>query len=321
MRFDRGTLILLVASLIVIGAVLLLSSQPAAAPAQTAATTTPSVGPIFPDIADVNNQGKIVRFEVVDNTTTFKVVMTKDATTNVWAVVEATNIQQLPTDQVKAVGTMSVLASLTALDRFETDKPADFGLDAPKYTLTLTDSDGKTFVLKIGNQAAANPRYYAQVNEDVKTVYILQKDLVDNLINQITVPPYVASPTPSPSPSRTPNPYSEVEQTATAQVIQQQFFATLTATAAGTLPPGAELTAEATGEATAESTAAVAPTSVPASATPVPASATPVPASATPVPATATPVPASATPVPPSATPVPASATPVPATATPTRSS
>ncbi|MBL8154176.1 MAG: DUF4340 domain-containing protein [Anaerolineae bacterium] len=306
MRFDRGTLILLVVSLIVIGAVLLLSSQPAAAPAQTA-TTTPSVGPIFPDIADVNNQGKIVRFEVVDNTTTFKVVMTKDATTNVWAVVEATNIQTLPTDQVKAVGTMSVLASLTALDRFETDKPADFGLDAPKYTLTLTDSDGKTYVLKIGNQAAANPRYYGQVNEDVRNVYILQKDLVDNLINQITVPPYVASPTPPPSPTRTPNPFSEVEQTATAQVIQQQFFATLTATAAGTLPPGAEATAEATGEATAESTAAVAPTSVPASATPVPASATLVPASATPVP--------------PSATPVPASATPVPASATPTRSS
>ncbi len=313
MKLDRGTLILLVASLVVIGAVLLLSSQPASAPAQTA-TTTPSAGPIFPDIADVNNQGKIVRFEVVDNTTTFKVVMTKDASTNVWAVVEATNMQPLATDQTKAVGTMSVLASLTALDRFETDKPADFGLDAPKYTMTLTDSDGKTYVLKIGNQAAANPRYYGQVNEDVKTVYILQKDLVDNLINQINVPPYVASPTPTATPTRTPNPYSEVEQTATAQVVQQQFFATLTATAAGTFPPGTEATAEVTGEATAESTAAVAPTSVPASATPVPASATPIPPSATPVPA-------SATLVPPSATPVPASATPIPASATPTRSS
>jgi hypothetical protein len=148
--------------------VLLLNNQPASAPGGTAtATGVAGSGPLFPDIADVANQNKIVRFEAVDVAFSGKVVMTKDEA-GVWTVSEATNTQTLATDQTKAVGTMSVLASLSAVDRFETDKLADFGLDAPKYTLLLTDSDGKTYGVKVGNKAAANPRYYVLVNDDVK---------------------------------------------------------------------------------------------------------------------------------------------------------
>lgn len=252
MRLKGGTLLLLLASVIVIVAVLVLNNQPAAAPDTPATPTGETSGPIFPDIFDTTAQEAIVRFEAVNNQTGEKTVMTKDDA-GVWTVVEATNASDLATDQVKAVGTMSILASLTATDRFTTDKLADFGLDAPTHTLTLTDKDGKTYTVKVGRQAPANPRYYALVNDDAQTVYVLPKDLVDNLVRQmIAVPPYVASPTPTATPTRTPNPLSEVDMTATAAVEQTATSVALTQVA--------EATAEATGESTPEPAPLATPT-------------------------------------------------------------
>lgn len=249
MKLNRGTLLLALASLVVIIAMLALSGQPASAPNGTPTPTGEGAGPIFPEIADTTAQAGIVRFEVVNNTDGSKVVMTKDDA-GVWTVAEATNAQQLATDQTKAVNAMSQLASLSAAERFTADNLADFGLDAPQYTLTLTDKDGKTYIVRVGNKASATPRYYALVNDDTTTIYFLQATAVDGLTRNIAQPAYVPSPTPTATPTATPNPYSEVEQTATAQVEQQNFFATLTATFAAP-----EATAEVTSEATAEATA------------------------------------------------------------------
>src|SRR5512134_3670145 len=112
MKLDRGTLLLALASLVIIVVVVVLSNQQAAAP-DLAATPTdnPDAGPVFPDIAAVENQSGIVRFEVVNNTDDTRIVMTKDAA-GVWTVDESASTDVLATDQTKAVGTMSVLASL-----------------------------------------------------------------------------------------------------------------------------------------------------------------------------------------------------------------
>ncbi len=324
MRLNRGTLIFGLACIIVVAAVLILSNQPGGltVPSGTPTATTQTAGPLFADINTVDTQSKIVRFEIVNTTDNSKVVMTKDAA-SVWTVSEATNTQSLATDQTKAVGMMSNLASLTAVETFETDKLADYGLDKPKYTMTLTDSDGKTYSVKVGNKATTTPRYYVLVNDDTKMVYLVQSSTVDMLIANIAIPAYVASPTPTATATASPNPYSEVEQTATAVVQQQQLIITLTAMAEKT----AEATGEATSEVTAESTAQIAPESTTEAATLAPTTAptsTSVPASATPLPPTATKVPASATPLPPTATKVPASATPTTTptvTASPTTSS
>src|SRR6185369_13203547 len=103
-------------------------------------------------INTVDTQSKIVRFEIDNNTDKSKVVMTKDAA-SVWTVSEATNAQQLATDQTKAVGMMSNLASLTSIEKFDTDKLSDCGLDKPTYILTQTNSAGKTYVVKVGSKA------------------------------------------------------------------------------------------------------------------------------------------------------------------------
>jgi hypothetical protein len=286
MRLNRGTLVLGLVSIIVIAAVILLSNQPGGLTVTgTPTATAQTAGPLFPEISTTDKQSGIVRFEIDNNTDQSKVVMTKDAA-SVWTVSEATHAQQLATDQTKAVGMMSNLAALTAVETFTTDKVSDFGLDKPTYTLTLTDSAGKTYSIKVGNKATTSPRYYVLKDDDAKNVYLVQSSTIDMLIGNIAIPAYVASPTPSPTFTATANPYSEVEQTATAAVEQANLAITLTAYASIT-PGTPEATTEATGEVTAESTAQVAPaaTTAPATATPQP-TATKVPPSATP---TATP--------------------------------
>ncbi len=281
MRLNRGTLVLIVASIVVIVAVMVLSNQPGGLTVtnSTPTATAETAGPLFPDISTTDSQSKIVRFEIINNTDNSKVVMTKDAA-SVWTVSEATNPQQLATDQTKAVGMMSNLASLNGISKFEAANLVDYGLDKPKYNMTLTDSDGKTYTVKIGDKSASSPRYYALANDDTKNVYLVQTSTVDMLIANIAIPAYVASPTPTATFTATPNPYSEVEQTATAVVQQQQFAITLTAMAEGT----SEVTAEATGEATTEATSEVTPEAtaqLAPSATIAPTS-TKVPPSATP---------------------------------------
>ena len=246
MRLNRGTVLLLAVSLIVIVIVVLVNSQQATAPDVTPTAAASAAGAVFPSIASVDNQGDINRFEVVNNVDSTHFLMTKDDG-GVWTVTKSSSPSELATDQTKAVGTMSILASLAATDSFTTDSLADFGLDAPKYVLTLTAKDGTTYVVNVGNQSPANPRYYGLINDDTTTVYLLPKDTIDNLVKQITQPPYVASPTPTPTFTPSPNPYSEVQQTATAGVQQ-------TATAQATLEMTPEVTAEATEAATAEAT-------------------------------------------------------------------
>jgi hypothetical protein len=250
MRLNRGTIVLLVASLVVIIVVGVISSQRATAPDITPTTTlaAAAAGPLFPDIAPTDNQGNINRFEVVDSLTSTRFAMTKDDG-GVWTIAESGSPQELATDQTRAVGTMSNLASLAATDSFTTHNLADFGLDQPRYVMTLTAKDGTTYSIKVGNQSPTNPRYYALKDADTTTVYIVPKEIVDLLAATIVNPPYVATPTPSPTLTATPNPVSEVDQTATAVIVQ-------TATAQATLEMTAEVTAEATDDATAEATAA-----------------------------------------------------------------
>lgn len=310
MRLKPGTILTFLGALIVIVVGVLLTNQQATTPAATATPTAAGegAGPLFPTIADAANQASIVRFEVQDVTAGTKIVMTKDATTNNWAVTESGVPGDQGTDQAKAVAAMSRLAGLNSTQSFALGDTAlsSFGLDAPQYILILTDSTGATYTVRVGATNAATRRYYALINDDTATVYVINQSDIDNLKGQITAPPYLPTATPTVTPTSTPNPFSEVEQTATAVVEQTATMDAMMTVIAATL----ESTAEVTAEATAEAAAAASSTPVP------PASATPVPATATPVPPTATVVPSN-TPVPPTNTVAPsATSTSVPPTAT-----
>jgi protein-disulfide isomerase len=147
---------------------------------------------------------------------------------------------------------------LASSENFTTENLADFGLDSPAYTLVMTAADSTTYTLLVGNKAPANPRYYALLNDDTSTVYVVQQTQVSQLTNLIATPPYVPPPTATVTFTPSPNPYSEVEQTATAVVEQTAttgaIFAQMTAEATGEVTAEVEATEEATEENVAETT-------------------------------------------------------------------
>jgi hypothetical protein len=257
MRLNRGTFFLLLVSLVIIGVVGFLGSQPQESSTATPTPTGEGAGPLFPPIAETTDQGSINRFEITNNQTNAHTVLTKDEN-DLWAIAEATNAQEFDTDQTKAVGSMSVMASLEAFQQFPVEGSLDdYGLENPAYTLTLSDVDGAVYSLYIGKQSTITQRYFALANDDRQTVYVLPNDLVSGLTSMVDQPPYVASPTPTATATRTPNPVSEVDQTATATAQIGELIDSITATAEAlmTLTPP-EATAEVTAEATAEATEA-----------------------------------------------------------------
>lgn len=73
----------------------------------------------------------------------------------------------------------NVFAYLTALRTLEQpDSLEDYGLEEPKYTLTLTDTEGNTTVVYVGDAVDGN--YYVTVN-DKDVVYVTESSIVDSM--------------------------------------------------------------------------------------------------------------------------------------------
>ncbi len=166
MRLNRGTLILLLASLVVIAVVLVLSNNQASAPG--AETVTPSafstaatVGPLLPDA----DQANVASIEVTDNQTGYSTVLTKGGT-DIWSIASATYSSDRETDQAAASLAVTSLVALQANDSFESDKLSDFGLDNPTHVITITNNDGTQYVIYVGNKNPAGNRNYILVTTE-----------------------------------------------------------------------------------------------------------------------------------------------------------
>lgn len=258
MRFNRNTAILLAISLVVIVAVLFLSSNQASAPTNATSTPARPSGPLF---AGLDPAG-IVRIEVRDNTSGEALVISRDAE-GPWSIDETAYPQERNPDQAQITEAVNSLAALTFTDSFGSDEIqnfdlANYGLDEPTHTMSLTTEDDSVYTIYVGSRNPGETRFYVRVEAtpsaestaepgdlpSADNIYLVLPINVNNLIELITAPPYEPTPTPTSTPFPTPNPVSEVDQTATAAVQQTATQQALEATA--------EATAEATGEATAE---------------------------------------------------------------------
>jgi hypothetical protein len=89
------------------------------------------------------------------------------------------------------------LRGLTPVLNIGEKTPKDFGLDLPRYKLTLTATDGKSAVLLIGaNAPVKSAGYYAQI-QGGKAIFLVSADLVDVLISYFWQPPVIMTPTPT----------------------------------------------------------------------------------------------------------------------------
>ncbi len=250
MRLNTRNIVLVLVGVAVMAALIFFGTRDADAPAEEATETAAESGPLFPEIAAED----VVRFEVrgfeqepdpddptpTPTATPFpdappteppamdpgEVVLTKDDE-DIWTIEEATNSTDRETDQLIVVGTIANVAGLEYADRFsinDTESTLEnFGLVEPSYEIILETAD-TTQTLTLGNTNPGGRRFYAQLDGDDETIYLVATDILNNVVNYTLEPPYVPAPTDTPTPLPTANPFSEVEQTATADAMIQEMM-------------------------------------------------------------------------------------------------
>lgn len=93
---------------------------------------------------------------------------------------------EFPVDQDTITSAVSTISSVTA-GRVLTDveSTAEYGLDNPTNTITVTTEDGEETVLKIGSENESVSQYYVEKDEDGDTVYLIDTSYVEPFINTL----------------------------------------------------------------------------------------------------------------------------------------
>jgi hypothetical protein len=107
----------------------------------------------------------------------------------------------IPADQSAAEQVASQAQELRLITKIEAKTPdlSAFGLDKPADICSITLSDGKSVTFKIGKPTLTGDGYYLQ-KEDGSLV-VIDKGGMDTLLNLLTQPPYMFTPTPSSLPA------------------------------------------------------------------------------------------------------------------------
>lgn len=83
-----------------------------------------------------------------------------------------------PLDQDKVETLISSLNSVTAERTLENvDNAAEYELDQPENTITVTTQDGKTTVIQIGMENDSTSQEYIDLNDDSSTVYVVSNSV------------------------------------------------------------------------------------------------------------------------------------------------
>ncbi len=121
----------------------------------------------------------------------------------------------LPGDRLRINSLLFRLASLQATRRVA-DAPTDlaqYGLDNPALTATVTQTDGTEYVLQTGAKAPTDAGTYVKKATD-PAVFLIQNQTVTDLDRFVSDPPIQQpTPTPLPTPPASPAPQPEASPT------------------------------------------------------------------------------------------------------------
>jgi hypothetical protein len=207
----RNTWILLFLLVIVAAGAYYLNNRKA----QQAASATPTAaggagsGPLFSA-----TPGAPTDITVKD--TTGKMVEVARNGSGAWVLKAPTNAQA---DQAAAEAAATQVTALRVLSSVQLDLNI-VGLDKPTYIMAFTFKDGSKHTLNVGSVTPIQDGYYTSLDEG--PVKIVDKPGLDALIQLLSQPPYVATPTPpitetpavEPSASPLPAPTDTPEATA-----------------------------------------------------------------------------------------------------------
>jgi len=166
--------------------------------AENAATATPTTSPV--NLYDLTNT-QVNEINITDNAGD-KIDLYRDSGSSNWAITGE------PVDQADSVQIESISTQLFSLQVKETltqTPPLDsIGLAIPAYTITMTTSDGTQIITYVGTQTAIGSGYYVRVGDG--PVDIVDKAMMDDILNLLKNPPLLPTATPEATATETISP-------------------------------------------------------------------------------------------------------------------
>jgi hypothetical protein len=193
----RPTWILLVVFAVLIGFTWFFQ-QYQAKKADIIATSTPTSSPV--NLYDLANR-QINEIGISDSAGN-KIDLYRVSGTSDWAIA-AVPADQADTFQIESVS--SQLFSLQVQETLSQTPPLNsIRLDTPAYTITMTISDGSQLITYVGIQTAIGSGYYVRV--DSGPIAIVDKVVMDDILNLLKNPPLLPTATPEVTTTETASP-------------------------------------------------------------------------------------------------------------------
>jgi hypothetical protein len=172
--------------------------------AETVGTATPTAPPTYL----YNLSSSEVNEIKISDASGSKIDLYRDPSSTNWAIAD------VPVDQADSFQIESISAQLFSLQAQETltqTPPLDaIGLVTPTYTITMTTSEGTQINTYVGSETAIGGGYYARV--DAGLVVIVDKVVMDDIVNLINNPPLLPTATPEVTPTSTTLPTGQENQ-------------------------------------------------------------------------------------------------------------
>jgi len=196
----RQTWILLAFFLALAGFALYQKYNPSAPRPRTNENATPSVTIAPVEFLFPAGQGTVTSLSIESREG--QSVRVERASAGAWSLTKPFEAAADPSSAEAAASQVSALRILARLDL----DPADAGLKSPAYTLMVGFSDGRSFVVEVGDATPTGTGYYARKDGGFASLLVIDKDGLDALLNLLVYPPFLETPTPSPTPTETPTP-------------------------------------------------------------------------------------------------------------------
>lgn len=193
----RSTWILLVIFAFLVGFTWLFQRYQAKR-ADNSATSTPTITLV--SIYTLN--GKQINELKISDSAGSEVEFYRDAVSAQWAITDV-NADQADSFQIESI--IAQLLAMKAQQTLTQTPPLDsIGLDTPAYTIVMTTSEGEQYITYVGSQTPIGSGYYIRVSSG--PVAVVDKVVMDDVLNMLTNPPLIPTNTPEPTPTDTVSP-------------------------------------------------------------------------------------------------------------------
>jgi Domain of unknown function (DUF4340) len=163
--------------------------------ANNVATATPTTSPV--NLYNLANT-PVDKINITDKAGD-KIDFYHDSGSTNWAIA-GVPVDQANSFQIESISTQ--LSSLQVQETLAQSPPLDsIGLVTPAYTITMTTTDGTQLITYVGSQTAVGSGYYVRV--DSGQVVIVDKVVMDDILNLLKNPPLLPTATPEVTPTET----------------------------------------------------------------------------------------------------------------------